>query len=133
MIKITLEADLPRQKFQEGLGDDQQGGDQPFDLVDAILWEMDYGESATGGEPSTHNGIKITCDDGEQAPTDGKDFYQLEGEIIRKLEAVVKAYADGKEYSSLGQWNDDYRPCQEILFKMNGKQFGITFGEVEEI
>lgn len=69
-IRITLEADLDRVAFQDALGDDRQGGTSPFDLMDAIIWEMDYGESARGGEPSSHNGIKIKAEyeDEDESP-----------------------------------------------------------------
>lgn len=64
--RIVLEAEMERDEFQNKLGLDEQGGDEPFDLMDSIIWEMDYGESATGGEPSTHNGIKISVESGDE-------------------------------------------------------------------
>lgn len=58
-IRITLEAEMTREEFQEALGADKQGGNSPFDIYDAIVWEMDYGDEE---RPSHHNGIAIKCD-----------------------------------------------------------------------
>lgn len=65
MIRVILEADLEREEFQKSLGTDKLGGVQAFDLMDAIIWEMDYGESSNYGEPSTHNGISIKYEEVE--------------------------------------------------------------------
>lgn len=63
-MRIILESDMPYGEFQkalsmfDGFSDfDKSGGD--FNLIDAIIWEMDYGESAKGGKLSEHNGIVI--------------------------------------------------------------------------
>lgn len=63
-MRIILESDMPYGEFQKALSmfdgfsdSDKSGGD--FNLIDAIIWEMDYGESASGGEASKHNNISI--------------------------------------------------------------------------
>lgn len=131
-IRITLEADdTDVKKFQESLGDDRQGGERPFDLMDAILWEMDYGESSTGGERSSHNGIKIKFEEIESEKFGG-DTYEFESAMSNAIEGVVEKQADDGKYSSLGQWGDEGIPFQQILFRREGKSYYINFGRTEE-
>lgn len=59
-MKIIIDTgDLTYQEAQAKLGMDDN-----FDLVDSIIWLMDYGEEDTNGEMvTTHNGIKIRIED----------------------------------------------------------------------
>lgn len=53
-IKITLEMDCPTiLEFEDNLGMDDN-----FDLVDSIIWLLDYGGESEGYE-TLHNKIKI--------------------------------------------------------------------------
>lgn len=59
-MKIIIDTgDLTYKEAQTKLGMDDN-----FDLLDSIIWLMDYGEEDTNGTmTTTHNGIKITIKD----------------------------------------------------------------------
>lgn len=67
-IRVILElGNTDRIGFQRRLGMDDN-----FDLVDSIFWEMDYGDTASGGEPSSHNGIAIRVEEIDEKNVDTK-------------------------------------------------------------
>lgn len=59
-MKIIINTgDLSYQDVQAKLGMDEN-----FDLVDSIIWLMDYGEEDTDGTmTTTHNGLRIKIED----------------------------------------------------------------------
>ena len=89
MVRLTLEWDGDQDKL---------GFDDNFDLVDSIIYMMDYDVAGVDGKiHDSHNGIKMTLEKDAESEGSAQECLENIGDLFDDFCRNAQAFIDGRK------------------------------------